>query len=293
MENKYLYNGKELQEETGWLDYGARMYQPDIGRFSSVDPLTDLQEDYTPYHYVYNNPLSFTDPTGMFPFDEKEKSYDSEALLSAKAQSTDGKITACDDCPDPKTTGRGDKTTVNGKTYSFNGMSWIREDGFLPEVTVYPKTPNDPNETDPTTLNKNLFGMNYPGGNNPQTYPDANGKRKWDYSVQPVNLAGFPAIGHDKRYDNLGITGAAGLFLDTRAIGADWLFVKEEMTVALRTWYMGDYSTSLKAGTVGGGLGLAALPKTLSLLSVPTGYSYAATWFKISNVRVTNKPTKE
>jgi hypothetical protein len=36
----------------------------------------------------------------------------------------------------------------------------------------------------------------------------------------PTNLAEYPAIGHDRRYDNLRIQGASGLFTDTRAIGA-------------------------------------------------------------------------
>ncbi len=52
-------------EETGAYDYGARFYMPDIGRWSVHDPLNELQFAYSPYSYVYVNPIRFNDPTGM------------------------------------------------------------------------------------------------------------------------------------------------------------------------------------------------------------------------------------
>ncbi len=44
-------------------DYGARFYMPDIGRFGTVDPRS--QYTHEAYSYVWNNPISFNDPTGM------------------------------------------------------------------------------------------------------------------------------------------------------------------------------------------------------------------------------------
>jgi RHS repeat-associated protein len=64
--NKYLYNSKELQDDFGlyWYDYGARMYDAELGRWHTLDPLAEKYNQFSPYVYVADNPMKYVDPNG-------------------------------------------------------------------------------------------------------------------------------------------------------------------------------------------------------------------------------------
>jgi RHS repeat-associated protein len=75
----YLFNGKELDEELGLYDFGARYYDPRLSQWLSPDPILAQYLDGAPaggvyrpinlglYTYTWNNPLVLVDPTGCWP----------------------------------------------------------------------------------------------------------------------------------------------------------------------------------------------------------------------------------
>ena len=75
---RYGFSGKEKDNEISGegnkLDFGSRIYDPRLGRWLSVDPLTKKYPDQSPYNYVFNSPLYLKDIDGrdVYIFDKNK-----------------------------------------------------------------------------------------------------------------------------------------------------------------------------------------------------------------------------
>ena len=65
---RYGFNGKEKDDQGEWgstnYDYGARIYNPKLGRWLSLDPLQSEYPGMSPYHAIANSPTWYVDRDG-------------------------------------------------------------------------------------------------------------------------------------------------------------------------------------------------------------------------------------
>ncbi len=78
--NRFYFNGKEIQTIDDWttpLDYGARIYDPEILRWEKPDPLAEKYPEISPYVFSNNNPVLYVDKDGRDPIKALQMLYES------------------------------------------------------------------------------------------------------------------------------------------------------------------------------------------------------------------------
>jgi RHS repeat-associated protein len=81
----FVLNGRPLD----WYDYGARFYDPTLGRFHSVDPWAEKYNNQSTYLYAYNNPIRYTDFLGLGASDEVDNDNDKNKKEEDKKKKED------------------------------------------------------------------------------------------------------------------------------------------------------------------------------------------------------------
>ncbi len=189
------YSGKELDEESGldWYYFGARYYDPVIGRWLSVDPLASLTPGLNPYHYVRNNPINRIDPTG-----NKDKAFNAKTDKYVKDQPGTMTLAFIRNSQGVRIA-----YTVNHMdAYNCHSYAWHSSEGDLNNTSSIkndpnlPKWDNDPSDdlNDFTQLGNDENNIK---GDRVIYFIDANSNGKYDSSEEIIHSAVVESVDKD------------------------------------------------------------------------------------------------
>ena len=136
----YKFTGKERDAESGLDNFGARYHASSLGRFMTPDPLHIMKQklidpqQWNMYAYVRNNPLRFTDPTGMYTCSDNNKCKSGQYKDFEKARQRD--LKSKDSAVVAAAKAYGDPTKDNGVSVKF-GDPGKGHDGSTAASVVY------------------------------------------------------------------------------------------------------------------------------------------------------------